>query len=290
MFLRARKRIQVYERLKTEYLSQHSPDDSAISEPEANQTKDVNQLPHIEIRSADPSLMKLGDEGILYHRLYLLFEEIEKAYRILVERYPSKGPALLEASAFFRHYHNNLYMEMLTLSKAHKDCEAFDTQFIVYQRLKQLREGDTSESPTEMPMNAVDRVLFDQTWRIANDGETSVRKHVYQIWQSLVSEYPDLAQIQKHAENLSKAMETTEQQYKACIRLDSRSAKVLRAYGKFLKEMKGHTEKASEYLNKADRIQESLKRNKQEKVDKFSVYHRSQGKHRQYILVLRYQF
>lgn len=282
---RARKRIQTYERLKKIYAS--SADNVVI---ETNHTKSgdkdqSNAAVQVEIPAEESSLLELGDKGVLYHRISSLLDQVERAYQELLERYPCKGTALLEASTFFRHYHNNLYMEMLTLSKAERNCSSIDTQFVVYQRLKQLREGDTKEhsgkqgGSNEGSMNAVDRVMFDQRWKTARNEETNVRKYVYQLWQTLMSECPDLAQMQQYAEKLTKALETADEQYQECLGLDANSAKVLRGYGQFLKDMKGDVDRASEYLNKADRVEDSAQRNKQEKVDKFIVYDQSGGKY-----------
>ena len=288
---RARKRIQAYERLKKIYAS--SEDSMVVETYHVKKGQDQRKGNYFgsptgqaEIPAEESSLLELGEKGIFVHRIGFLLDLVEKAYKELLERYPCKGTALLEASTFFRHYHTNLYMEMLTLSTAEKNCASIDTQFVVYQRLKQLRERNTGEhsakqgSSGEGSMNAVDRVIFDQRWKTARNQETNVRKHVYQLWQTLMSDCPDLAHMQHYAENLTKAMETADEQYQECLRLNSNSAKVLRAYGHFLKEMKGDVDKASEYLNKADRVEESAQRNKQEKVDKFIVYDQSGGEYR----------
>ena len=244
-----------------------------------------NRVGQTVIPPTESSILEQGDTGVVLHRISSFLDQVEKAYRELVERYPRKGLALLEASTFYRHYHTNLYMEMLMLSKAHRECSSLDTQLAVYQRLKQLREGSTTENPAkhgssaEGSMNAVDRVLFDHRWKTARNEETNVRKYVYQLWQTLMSACPDFAQMRLYAENLTKAMETADEQYQECLRLNSNSAKVLRAYGQFLEGMKGDVDKASEYLNKADRMEESAQRNKQEKVNKFIVFDQCGGKY-----------
>lgn len=233
-----------------------------------------------EIPSTEPSLLELGDKGILYYRYQSLIDQVENAYRILIGKYPHKGRALLEASTFFRCYHDNLYMEMLTLSKAQRYCSSIDIQFVVYQRLKQLRERDITQqrNASKSSMNAVDRVLFDQKWKTATSEETNVHKYVYQLWQALMSECPDLAQMQKYAQRFTESMETANEHYQECLCLNSNSTKALRAYGRFLKEMKGDADKASEYLNKAERIEDSNSRNKPDKMDRFTVYDQSCGK------------
>ena len=231
------------------------------------------------VNAREPELLKLGSKGVLIDRLETLREEVERVYDYIGENYRNDGNALLQASEFFHHYRNNLYMEMKTLSMCQSATQALDIQFAVYQRLRQIREGKSQSSHANGgSMTAVDRVLFDQKWKNATSHETTVFQVIYQIWQRLMSSCPDFDVLQDYAEKLAESMKGAERHYEECLKLNSESSRVLRAYGQFLGRIKGDYDKSNEYLNKADRVEEASGKNKQFKVEHVCIEGRASGK------------
>eukprot|EP01138_Halocafeteria_seosinensis_P012737 gb/GECG01013013.1/.p1 GENE.gb/GECG01013013.1/~~gb/GECG01013013.1/.p1 ORF type:complete len:1765 (+),score=203.56 gb/GECG01013013.1/:1-5295(+) len=268
----ARKRIHIYEALKSEYLrfdrfasaSEEDADESTNLLEDASNEKEKKcyRIPATESR-----MLQLGNGYADTTTLEELRDQIEKAYQGMVERFPSSGNVLLESSTFFRHYRDNLYMEMRILSQAQKKCSAPDIRFVVYQRLRQMRESSSSSSSHEL--NAVDRVLFDQKWRSASSEETKVYQVVFQLWNSLMAPAPALGRLQDYAKRLTKAMTQADNYYRECLRLNPESVIALRGYGGFIRNLKGDEEQSNEYFNKADRIEEAVGTDKRSHLPNF---------------------
>lgn len=299
----ARKRIYMYELLKDEYnteRTQHSKwgqrqtgvggstfsammhhvqkkaveqveDDGPLhSGPEAE-----NEEPDASL--SDPRLFQLGYSIFAIGSLDSIKEDIELAYRTMLDKFPSNGTGILEAATYFRHYHNNLYMELTTLNLAKKHSQAWDIHFVVYQRLRSLREGNHDSTSRVSQMNAIDRVMFDQEWSTAANKETTIYKIIYQLWQALLAPSPDLYQLQRYGEDLTSALRSAEHHYRTCLRLNPDSPLALRGYGIFLNNVKGQKEQANEYLNKAERVEDSVGKNKTRRLHRFLFNQRMAG-------------
>lgn len=286
----ARKRIAVYEQLKNEYsrLGQFTLQDDEVKQEMANEqhassgsssSSAADEDTRYSIPPTEPQLLQLGKDAFEVTNLSSLKEQAEKAYKTMMERFPSNGTILLEISAFFRHYRDNMYMEMRTLNQAKKSCDALDVQFVVYQRLRQMRESSSSSSSNgNNQMNAVDRLLFDQKFSNASKEETTVYKVVYQLWNHLMSPVPQLNRLQKLSEELKKSMQKSDNLYQECLKLNPESIKVLRSYGTFLSRLNGDVEKANECLKKADHIEETIGKQRSAHIDKFRFKRKITGK------------
>lgn len=202
-------------------------------------------------------------------RLGAVKEEVEKAYRMCMDRFPTNGTALLETASFFRNYRDNWFMEMMTLNLAKRNSRAIDVQFVIFQRLRHLREDDQSRSNGEA-MGAIDRVLFDQRFNKGCELETQCYRIIYQFWMVVSREAPDIANLQVLAEELARTANQAEREYEECLKLSPDSVVALRAFGVFLSKVKREQERSSEHLNKADRLEDHKGKRKKKHIPKFS--------------------
>eukprot|EP01138_Halocafeteria_seosinensis_P007464 gb/GECG01007629.1/.p1 GENE.gb/GECG01007629.1/~~gb/GECG01007629.1/.p1 ORF type:complete len:1503 (+),score=198.81 gb/GECG01007629.1/:1-4509(+) len=269
----ARRRIHIYETLKRVYgryeqflgTSEHDDDESSSLLNKNNSSQDETKL---RIPMEEARLLELGSYSVHVDTLESLQGDIERAYRSMMDKFPDSGNVLFEASTFFKHYMDNLYMEMRALSQAKRMCNAPDIRFVVYQRLRQIREGSTANSSQEL--NAVDRVLFDQKWAQATEEETNVYKIVHHLWSSLMAPVPRISQLDQDAEQITKALSKADSLYKDCLKLNPESVSALRSYGNFARTLRGEEELAQTYLSKADRIEESSGKATQSKIERYN--------------------
>lgn len=92
---------------------------------------------------------------------------------------------------------------------------------------------------------------------------------IYQLWRHMCEPRPDLKQIQKFSECLQVAVDEAEHHYQTCLRLNPESISSLRAYAQFLSNVKGDQDRSTEFLNKADRIEEAVSRMRSRHVSRF---------------------
>lgn len=209
-------------------------------------------------------------------RLEAIKQQVELAYRTCMDKFPSNGTALLEAASFFRNYRDNLFMEMMTLNLAKRNARAVDIQFVISQRLRELREDDQRNNDGDT-MGAVDRVLFDQHYNDASNLETKCYKLIYQFWMVISRKLPDIAQLQVLAEELTRTADEVEMHYEECLKLNSDSVVALRSFGVFLSKVKVEQERSAEFLAKADRIEDQVGKQKKKQIAKFSFDQKLNG-------------
>ena len=281
----ARKRLQTLRNLQLKY-----GDASAISKTGAKESNSfAAMMNHVQKKAVDEDTDTSGSQEnsdgdiSVKQRMYIqrnikrLGDEVELAYRTALDRFSKNGTALLEAASFFRHYHDNHYLELTTLNFAKKSCQTLDIKFAVYERLRSLREGERTESGHHK-VTAVDRVLFDQEWKAACNEETKLYKIVYQLWQSLLHPSPDLAQLESYAELFYEALQNADEKYQSCLRINPESPLALRSYSNFLLTGKGHQDEANEYRSKADRLEDVLHQSVSRDVHRFLFDQQVSGK------------
>lgn len=253
---RARKRAELYEQAKKNQ-------DQMELRHEVDSSVDFVTNHDASLKSAEFSSREI--------RLEAAKEKVEQAYRVCIDKFPHNGNAILEASSFFRNYRANLFMEMTTFNLAKRNANALDVQFAIFQRLRELRESSHSNNDRKT-LSALDRLHFDHEFSKASNLETKCYRIIYQFWETLNKKIPDVAELQYLAEGLHKVAEEAVVHYENCLKLNPESIVALRSFGAFLLKVKVDNEGSSQYLAKADRIEDQMGRQKQKHLRKLCFY------------------
>ena len=279
----ARKRLDILQALESKYSLGNGTADTSQNNSFAS------MMHHVQKKAVDEDIKSRYTEGAvdgdvtakqrqcIEWNISRLRNDIEFAYRMAIDRFPKNGTALLEAASFFQHEHENHYLELTLLSLAKRSCQALDIRFEVYQRLRNLREGEHTEKGHHR-VTAIDRVLFDQEWKVACNEETKLYRIIYQFWQSLLNPTPDLALLESYAKVFYESLQRAEEKYQSCLRINPESPLALRSYSSFLSTTKGYEEEAEEYRSKAERLEGMLAQSRSRDIHRFLFDQRVAGK------------
>ncbi|CAE7414626.1 tmcB, partial [Symbiodinium sp. KB8] len=180
-----------------------------------------------------------------------LIEQASMAYDEMLKAWPKSAVTYASGSIFHRAYGSTVSSELTILAMARKQVgSAWDVSFLSYQRTRQLQERSASG------LSAVDRILFDEAWTTAIDETTKAFAAQNKLYNHAVESNPDAHRIGKLAEELFKARSAAERKFRTMLQINPDSTTALRAYSRFCDDVLGDAERATELMNKANRIEE----------------------------------
>ncbi|KAA0149369.1 hypothetical protein FNF31_07228 [Cafeteria roenbergensis] len=180
-----------------------------------------------------------------------LLAQAALAYEAMLKAWPKSAVTYASGSIFHRAYGSTVSSELTILAMARKQVgSAWDVSFLSYQRTRQLQERSASG------LSAVDRILFDEAWTTAIDETTKAFAAQNKLYNHAVESNPDAHRIGKLAEELFKARSAAERKFRTMLQINPDSTTALRAYSRFCDDVLGDAERATELMNKANRIEE----------------------------------
>jgi len=157
---------------------------------------------------------------------------------------------------FMQTYKRNRHLELQQLSRAEAKSPALDEAFIIFQRRKQLEEGDGAQGgDDDITGNVIQRVKFEQFKREATSATNKAHKYVLEFWSGLLARKPSSMAMHKTGVQLSSSIIKAEVAYKSMLRIAPRSTKILRQYATFLMEIINNPVKAERLLSHATAIE-----------------------------------
>ncbi|KAA0171110.1 hypothetical protein FNF27_06414 [Cafeteria roenbergensis] len=180
-----------------------------------------------------------------------LIRQASMAYDEMLKAWPKSAVTYSSGSIFHRAYGSTASSELTILAMARKQVgSAWDVSFLSYQRTRQLQERSGSG------LSAVDRILFDEAWKSAIE-DTTNSFVIQQSLYTLASESsPDAATLGRTAEELFKARTAAERRFRTMLQINPDSIMALRAYSRFCEEVLHDADRATELMNKANRIED----------------------------------
>lgn len=219
--------------------------------------------PHVRETAPLRDRSKKGD-SLKQHMQRTLLDHAERAVKAMTSSFPQSSMAHAMAAQFYRHFHPNQYLEMMSLARASRLAPSLDVRFFVHQRAQQLREeadygsagASEAQSSLKRGLSPIDRVLFDQQWSECQSLYKSAYRNLLTLWEVLDTARPDLFDIQTSGDSLRTVLARMHYLFRNLLRINPDSATVLRAYADFLLNLANDPSKAAECVNKADRIEE----------------------------------
>lgn len=173
-----------------------------------------------------------------------------------LEHFSGDECTALLAGMFYRfHYPFHLH-ECLCLSRALRRSPSVDSRFYIYSRLRRLNESDGSG------LGPIERIMFDQGQKQAAQLKIDAYRLLQQLWNVLSEGMPDLQSVESTGVHLQDTLEQIEEAYTKLLALHPTSTKTLRAYAQHLIDLQNQTEKGVELLQKANRLEESNRRDR----------------------------
>lgn len=216
--------------------------------------------------------LKGGAVGIEYfeqlnqskERLQLaLLTRAETAFRRLTQSLAHSSMGMVMAAEFYKHFHTNHYLEILSLGKASRLTAALDISFFVQLRMHELREqqltqpaGSADGTTTKAALTGVDRAVFDQQWQEVQRLYKKAYRSLVSVWDVLHDARPDLRQLLETGRRLQRVLTRMQALFDSLVLINPDSVAVLRAYADFLLNLANNPQQANELVNRADRLDE----------------------------------
>ncbi|KAA0151464.1 hypothetical protein FNF28_07133 [Cafeteria roenbergensis] len=180
-----------------------------------------------------------------------LIRQSAMAYDEMLKAWPKSAVTYSSGSIFHRAYGSTASSELTILAMARKQVgSAWDVSFLSYQRTRQLQERSGSG------LSAVDRTLFDEAWRTAIEETTKAFAAQNKLYNHAVESNPDASRLGVLAEELFKARTAAERRFRTMLQINPDSIMALRAYSRFCEEVLHDADRATELMNKANRIED----------------------------------
>lgn len=216
--------------------------------------------------------------------LGLLTVQVEQAYAFAARRFPTRGLGLLAAASYYQRLHSTRYMEMVALYNARRVSKASDVAFFVYQRSRQLRETQSaaaagrgqSTGSSGKNLTVIDRILFDQKWKVARDAEMTCLQAQLEMWETLRPHCPELHRLEPLAMAYWEGLHTALEAYRSMMNMQGNQAKLLKAFGHFLTHFMHDSTRAQQLRNKADTISAALSEAQHHIVEHLVMFKRSE--------------
>ncbi|KAA0171100.1 hypothetical protein FNF27_06404 [Cafeteria roenbergensis] len=180
-----------------------------------------------------------------------LIRQASMAYDEMLKAWPKSAVTYSSGSIFHRAYGSTASSELTILAMARKQVgSAWDVSFLSYQRTRQLQERSGSG------LSAVDRVLFDEAWKSAIEEATMSFAEQNKLYNHAADSSPDAATLGRMAKELFKARTSAEKHFRTMLQINPDSIMALRAYSRFCEEVLHDADRATELMNKANRIED----------------------------------
>ncbi|KAA0148610.1 hypothetical protein FNF29_06548 [Cafeteria roenbergensis] len=180
-----------------------------------------------------------------------LIRQASMAYDEMLKAWPKSAVTYSSGSIFHRAYGSTASSELTILAMARKQVgSAWDVSFLSYQRTRQLQERSGSG------LSAVDRILFDEAWSTAIEETTKAFAAQNKLYNHAVESSPDANRLGLLAEELFKARTAAERRFRTMLQINPDSIMALRAYSRFCEEVLHDADRATELMNKANRIED----------------------------------
>ncbi|KAA0171109.1 hypothetical protein FNF27_06413 [Cafeteria roenbergensis] len=180
-----------------------------------------------------------------------LIRQASMAYDEMLKAWPKSAVTYSSGSIFHRAYGSTASSELTILAMARKQVgSAWDVSFLSYQRTRQLQERSGSG------LSAVDRILFDEAWSTAIEETTNAFAAQNKLYNHAVESNPDARKLGLLAEELFKARTAAERRFRTMLQINPDSIMALRAYSRFCEEVLHDADRATELMNKANRIED----------------------------------
>ncbi|KAA0165014.1 hypothetical protein FNF27_07706 [Cafeteria roenbergensis] len=180
-----------------------------------------------------------------------LIEQASVAYDEMLKAWPKSAVTYSSGSIFHRAYGSTASSELTILAMARKQVgSAWDVSFLSYQRTRQLQERSASG------LSAMDRILFDDAWSAAVEDSLACFALQHAMWNHAIESNPDAAVLGGMAEDLFKARTAAERRFRTMLQINPDSIMALRAYSRFCDDVLGDADRATELMNKANRIED----------------------------------
>jgi len=213
--------------------------------------------------------------------LATLLRQAEDAQLRALRTYQGEGMGMVSTAAFFQVLHNTRYLELTALLSAKAASTALDVRFFVYQRTRQMREesdaggerlSSVRSGSSKRSLSAIERVLFDQHWSSAREGELACYRAMLRVWQILSDPVPDLNQLQRIGTQMKRSLAETQTSFRAMLKINADNSKLQRSYGSFLLNLLRNPALASQFLNKAEALEQSQRSHKTRAVEHLTMF------------------
>mmetsp|Transcript_42099 Transcript_42099/g.134505 ORF Transcript_42099/g.134505 Transcript_42099/m.134505 type:complete len:1859 (+) Transcript_42099:564-6140(+) len=176
------------------------------------------------------------------------------------------GVAQFPKSAFLAIVQANFLIEMRGkyqegqrgLEKARKLPMTMSEKFQVYARLEYLKEAAMGSTTTEGIGGNMNYTEFEAHFKMLTHVHMAAMRAVRRFWRELSQKDVKFRSLETVLGRMAKAEQRAMQTYRTMLEHYPKSVKVMRAYGRFLEDIRNDPTSASRYFSEAYRLEDEL--------------------------------
>ncbi len=175
-----------------------------------------------------------------------------------------------------RWFLDNQFMELMALASATRGNSDWDVHFWAMERLQILR-SKRSGNAGEGDLSTWERVLFEQNYEVMIASQRQWYRSLKLLWNALQSKQPDVAALQRIAEDLFDSLSGTEKSFLELLRIHPGSVKVMKAYAVYLQRVRRDAVLAEKYSSKAEKLERAAYARAHREIKHFRMLAMAEG-------------